>query len=118
MYSNFITPPDFVNDSFHTVTVIDASISDVEILGKMCQGIDDSFNIYLYREEMHNLEWLDKAVSISDAIIVNTDAGNYNQKYCLTDKTYYYGSKTLASTANKVDTVFRYFAIRYHQQNK
>jgi hypothetical protein len=32
MISNFITPPDFVDDDQHTITIIDADPVDVETL--------------------------------------------------------------------------------------
>jgi len=119
VYSNFITPPDFVEDQFHTVTVVNASTEEVELLGRMCKGSDDQFNLYLYRSEMNDYVWLRKAVEISDAIIVNTSiTDNILEELLLLDKTYYYGGKSFLVKANKVDNVFHYFAIRYHQQNK
>lgn len=119
MYSNFITPPDFVTDQFHTVTVVNATPDEVELLGRMCKGSDDQFNIYLYKSEMNDVLWLNRAVEISDAVIVNTESRDLTtDQLCTLDKTYYYGPHTFVTPANKVDTVFQYFAIRYHQQNK
>lgn len=119
MYSNFITPPDFVSDQFHTVVVVNATNDDVELLGRMCKGSDDQFNIYLYRSEMNNLDWLREAVDLSHAVIVNTDeADNALEDLLVLDKTYYYGSKNFLAKATRVDNVFRYFAIRYYEQNK
>jgi len=46
-YSNFITPPDFVEDDFHTVTVVDASPKDVELLGQIAKGTNNAYNVYL-----------------------------------------------------------------------
>ena len=71
MYSNFVTPPDFVNDQLHTVTVVDGTLEEIELLGRMCQGSDESFNIYLYRSEMNDIKWLEQAVEHSDAVVVN-----------------------------------------------
>lgn len=119
MYSNFITPPDFVTDQFHTVTIVNATVEEVELLGRMCKGSDDQFNIYLYRSEMNDAEWLTRAVELSNAVIVNTDVrDSITDRLCILDKTYYYGPHTFVTPATKVDTVFQYFAIRYHQQNK
>lgn len=119
MYSNFITPPDFVQDDFHNVVVVNATNDDVELLGRMCKGSDDQFNIYLYRSEMNNLDWLRQAVDISHAVILNTDVADSTMEDLLVlDKTYYYGSKSFLVKATRVDNVFRYFAIRYHAQNK
>lgn len=119
MYSNFVTPPDFVNDQLHTVTVVDGTLEEIELLGRMCQGSDESFNIYLYRSEMNDIKWLEQAVERSDAVIVNAAKHEpYLDFLCSLEKTFYYGPNTFVSTANKIDTVFQYFALRYHQQNK
>ena len=119
MHSNFITPPDFVDEKLHTVTVVDATPEEIEILGRMCQGSDEMFNIYLYRSEMNNTNWLEQAVERSDAVVVNTNTvGLYTDYLCSQDKTFYYGPKTFISKANKVETPLQYFALRYHQQNK
>lgn len=119
MYSNFITPPDFVDDKFHTVTVVNATNEEVELLGRMCKGSDDQFNIYLYKTDMNDLLWLKKAVELSDAVIVNTDQLDHVLEDLLVlDKTYYYGERNFLVQANRVENVFQYFAIRYHQQNK
>jgi len=119
VYSNFITPPDFVDEKLHTVTVVDGTLEEIELLGRMCQGSDESFNIYLYRSEMNDVNWLKQAVERSDAVIVNTENHNpYVDYLCTQEKTFYYGPLTFISSANKVDTVFQYFALRYHQQNK
>ena len=119
MYSNFITPPDFVKDPFHTVTVVNASEDEVELLARMCKGSDDQFNIYLYRSEMNNEQWLRTAVELSQAVIVNTNKPDpVLEELIALEKSYYYGDKDFITNATKVDNVFRYFAIRYNQQNK
>ena len=46
-HSNFITPPDFVDDELQTITVVDATPDDLQLLGKMTQEHDECFNIYL-----------------------------------------------------------------------
>lgn len=119
MYSNFITPPDFVEDNFHTVTVVNATNEEVELLGRMCKGSDDQFNIYLYKPEMDDLDWLKKAVHLSDAVIVNTNNLTQTLEDLLVlDKTYYFGTNNYIAKAQQVENVFQYFARRYQQQNK
>lgn len=110
-YSNFITPPDFVNDKFHTVTVIDALIDEIELLGRMCQFSNESYNIYLYRSDMHEDQWLYKAVDISDAVIINTSV-NTNESLFKLNKVYYYGDKNYVSPAHKVNNILQYFLLR------
>ena len=117
MYSNFVTPPDFVTDSFHTITVIEATTQEVELLGKMCQSYPESLNIYLYKKEMNNVLWLEQAVKSSNIVIANIDGGDYVENYCVQDNVYYYGSKILACPANKIDSLLRYFALRATEIN-
>ena len=111
MHSNFITPPDFVDETLHTVTVIDAASEEVELLGRMCEYSDESYNIYLYRSEMHNDEWLQQAVDLSDAVIVNTDNEQFRD-LCLLQKTFYYGSKRFLENPRKIENPLHYFALR------
>jgi hypothetical protein len=119
VYSNFITPPDFVEDQFHTVTVVNATDQEVELLGRMCKGSDDQFNIYLYKAAMNDLPWLKKAVDLSDAVIVNTDGlDSVLEDLLVLDKTHYYGQRDFLVKAQQVQNVFQYFAVRYHEQNK
>lgn len=110
MYSNFVTPPDFVKDNLHTVTVVDATVDDVELLGLMCQHTNESFNIYLYRNEMNNIEWLNKAIALSDAVIVNPL--NNNEELLKNSDFFYYGNKIYLSPATKVNNVLHYFLTR------
>lgn len=107
-YSNFITPPDFVNDKLHTVTIIDATPEEVILLGKFCQYSEQCFNIYLYRLEMQNFDWLEKAILLSDAIIINNERDDFTN-YLKLDKVYYYGTKNYLSPAHKVNNLLQYF---------
>jgi hypothetical protein len=119
MYSNFITPPDFVEDPFHTVTVVNATVDEVELLARMCKGSDDQFNIYLYRSEMNDTDWLNRAVELSDAVVVNVAQRDpVIDQLCTLEKTYYFGPENFLTNAIKVENVYQYFALRYHQQNK
>jgi hypothetical protein len=110
MHSNFITPPDFVDDKLHTVTVVEATVEDVELLARMCENSEEMYNIYLYRDEMQNADWLAAAVLQSDAVIVNVTEGN--QWLCGQEKTYYYGPNNFLSPAKKVNGVLDYFLFR------
>ena len=72
MYSNFITPPDFVNEDKHTVVLIDAAADDVQRLALLCKEGTSDFNIYLYNSESESEDWLMSALERADKIIVNT----------------------------------------------
>lgn len=72
MYSNFVTPPDFVNEDKHTVVIIDAAAEDVQRLALLCKEGTVDFNIYLYNSEFESDDWLMLAIERADKIIVNT----------------------------------------------
>jgi len=116
-YSNFITPPDFVDDKFPTITVVDATPEDVQTLGKMAKEHDESFNIYLYHQGMDNREWLDEAIGKSQAVIVNTNDFD-NEDLCVKDNVFYYGPKVYVTEAHKVHTAFDYFGLRNQLKTK
>ncbi len=117
MYSNFITPPDFVNEDKHTVTVIDATETDIELLTKIAKVTNEDYNIYLYNSNMQDLEWLSTAMDRSDSVIVNLDIFS-DLNICNNSKTYYYGQKILLSPAQKVISVAHYFYQRQNFENK
>jgi hypothetical protein len=108
MYSNFITPPDFVEEDFHTVTCIDISDDDLLLLGKACQNINISYNVYLYKSSMNDDNWLQKAISRSKNIIVNLD-NEENIKYCQFDNAYCYGHEAFLCPAVFIDNPLIYF---------
>lgn len=111
MYSNFITPPDFVDDQKHTVTVINASEDDVALLAHLCKNANETYNVYLYRTEMNDSTWLDSAVERSDAIVLNSEL-NEHLDLCTKEHVYYYGPQTFVSPSQKVNDVLEYFVLR------
>jgi hypothetical protein len=111
MHSNFITPPDFVDDDLHTVTVVDATVDEVELLANMCKVSPNVYNIYLYRTEMNELTWLDQSIARSAAVIVGNTVAELDFLYKLAN-TYYYGDVTYLTPATKVNSVLDYFGLQ------
>ena len=73
VYSNFITPPDFVDDPRnHTVLMIDVEDIYVQQVAAWCKTADTSFNVYLFNHTMGEKAWLHKVIRMADKIIVNT----------------------------------------------
>lgn len=112
-YSNFVTPPDFVSDELHTVTVIDATTDDIELLVNLCQLGNELYNVYLYKTEMNQPDWITQAVQKSSAVIV--DVNSSNETFCHNEKTFYYGEKTFISPATKVKGILDYFVQRQQE---
>ena len=71
-YSNFVTPPDFVNEKKPNVLLIDVPAQHIQSLGMYLMTCECYFNIYLYNHEMGVPEWFGDARNRADAIIVNT----------------------------------------------
>ena len=118
--TNFITPPDFVDEPKHTILLIDVDPVDVETLAYLCSGHNESFNIYLYKEDMANLPWLDEAAAKADVIIINTEPNGLSgikDAYATKTHAYHYGPKHFLKNDRKFDTVLDYFVTRA-QQNK
>lgn len=117
MDSNLITAPDFVSaDHLHTVTVIDPAPDDIDLLIKICQYGAESYNLYVYRADHPDSDWLDRAVALSDTVIVNTEQHRYDN-ICLLDKTYYYGPYQFVENPRKLAALEQYFVYR-QSQNK
>lgn len=111
MYSNFITPPDIVDEVKPNIIVINADEKEVELLVLFAQHSDKYYNIYLYQDSMQDTKWLDTVVQKCDAVIMN-DANEQHHNLLKLDKTYYYGSKNYICPATKVKTVLDYFNLQ------
>lgn len=119
-YSNFITPPDFVNEKKHTVFIMDADWNEVENIALWCQNVDTYFNVYLYEDIMCEEEWAVKAVELADAIIINSRNGTADAMkglFLKLDKVWYYGQKNYLRTDNRLDSPLDYF-VQYHERQQ
>lgn len=123
-YSNFILPPDFVEEEKHTVLIIDPDWSDIEPIATFCKHTDQVFNVYLYNEVNQDQDWLSQAINVADVVIVNThDSSISAEKDRLTNlsKTWYYGPKNFLVNKNKIEAPVDYFlqyaSLIYKGQN-
>ena len=119
-YSNFITPPDFVDEKKHTVLLVDVLDDQVQSIGMFCKYSEAEFNIYLYNETINDMTWFSKAVELADAIVVNTIPNSFSplkEIIAETDKAYYYGPKTSLKNPRKINNPIDYF-IEYAATSK
>ena len=119
MTTNFITPPDYVEDNQHTVLLIDADVADVETLAHLCAGHDESFNVYLYKEDMNNVEWMQDVAYRADTIIINTEENALTPlKDGLVDqlKSHHYGPKNFLGNDRKLINIYEYFVNRANER--
>lgn len=112
MHSNFITPPDFVDDEpLSTITVVNATLDELELLARMCEGSDVQYNIYLYRSEMNDTDWLRNAIKRSESVIVHTIDPELDW-VCDSEKSYYYGDRVIITRAAQIKNSIHYFALK------
>jgi hypothetical protein len=112
MYSNFITPPDFVDEPLPTVLVIDADWNDVETLALYCQSAKDSYNVYLYSDIMMEEEWLRKAIDVAHVIILNSaeSACTKIKNQLIKDpRTWYYGPHKYLANPQRIESPIDFF---------
>jgi len=82
MISQFITYPDIIeNTQNYPILLIDATQTEIENIGLFCKTADVGFDIYLYREDIHDLQWLSQVepkvlsilTSINSKVSMNAD---------------------------------------------
>jgi hypothetical protein len=111
MVSNLVTPPDIVDNQLHSVLLVAPDLTDLDAVIRFCQYATEIYNVYVYTPNMDNHDWLSRAVDASDAVIVNSQSGSY-QQLCLLDKTYYYGDKIFLENPRKITDPLHYFAVQ------
>jgi len=111
MYSNFITPPDFVDEEKHSITIIEATTQEIELLYNIVKSGTEDYNIYLYRAEMNNNKWLTNAIKKSNSVIVNFDCWK-DLEIFKSENVFYYGQGLVVGPAQKIDSLLDYFNMR------
>lgn len=72
MNSQVITHPSTVKKSSNTtVVIIDADVQDVAEITAFCQTSNKEYDIYLYKYDLDDPQWLHTISSDSDAILIN-----------------------------------------------
>jgi hypothetical protein len=118
MHSNFITPPDFVDNNLPTVLVVDAAWDDIETLALYCQNSNYLYNVYIYQDIMFDTEWLEQAAQRSHVIIMNSDQSactNEKNKFLKESKTWYYGPNRYLGNNNQLQSLIEFF-IKHNEQ--
>lgn len=112
-YSNVITPPDFSEDQFQSVLLIDASWNDIEdVIHWVKTESNNNYNLYLYQDTMWEAEWLDRAVDIADRILINTVEGAltpFKSRLIADDRAWYYGPMKFAGSDRMIHKPIDFF---------
>lgn len=115
-YCNFVTPPDFVEDQFPSVLIIDADWNDIDSIALWCKTAPVNLNVYIYSDIMLSEVWLAQAINNSDTIIMNTasSAVDHIKKELLkAQNVWYYGDKNFLANKQKLETPLDYFVKTY-----
>lgn len=69
--SRIVTYPSLIEKSEnHTVVIIDATVEAVGDIGLFCQGCEKFYDIYLYREDINDLHWLEHITENADQVLL------------------------------------------------
>lgn len=115
-YSNFVTPPDFVDDEFPSVLIIDADWNDIDNLALWCKTAPVNLNIYIYSDIMLNETWLAQAINTVDTIIMNTAnsaVDHVKNQLLKAQNVWYYGDKSFLANKQKLQAPLDYFINTY-----
>ena len=75
MTSRFITYPSLVeSDENHPVLVIDATELDIHDVGLYCKASTQDFDIYLYRHDHDDLQWLHEVSARVNKILISKES--------------------------------------------
>lgn len=119
-YSNFITPPDFVEDEKHTVVLIDVDKQDIQNIAEWAQTAEQAYNIYIFDHSMDNADWLLQTLDRAQACIVNTVPTVLSpgkDKLAEQGKAYYYGPKNFLASKARIESPLEYF-VNYDKSIK
>jgi ABC-type Fe3+-hydroxamate transport system substrate-binding protein len=71
MYSNFITPPDYIE----TVLILNATEEQIKALGTQVQSLGTPYNVYFYNDAMNEPTWFHK-ISIKADVVLDAKINN------------------------------------------
>jgi hypothetical protein len=72
MNSRIITHPSTVEKQTNpTVVIIDASVEEVENITMFCQVSRQDYDIYLYVQDIEDLQWLDTIIQSADYVLIS-----------------------------------------------
>ncbi len=121
MHSNFLTPPDHVEDrSLHTILLIDATDDEVKEVAELCQVVGTDFNIYLYHHGMEDLPWLEKAFNLSGTVLINsipTTISVIKDRLVGHPKAFNYGPKNFFDNHRKIVSPVQYLITYVQRQS-
>jgi hypothetical protein len=111
-YSNFVTPPDFVEDPHTSVLIIDADWADIEDIALWCKTAPKSYNIYIYSDIMMDEIWLAHAINSVNIVVLNTEDSavkDIKTQLLQAGNVWYYGEHTFRGNKQKLGKPIEWF---------
>jgi hypothetical protein len=111
-YSNFVTPPDFIDEDKPGVLIIDADWSDIETVALWCKTAPRDYNIYIYSDIMMDEIWLAQAINSVDVVILNTEDSavkHVKTQLLQAENVWYYGPHTFRTNTQKLGKPIEWF---------
>lgn len=111
-FSNIVTPPDFVFNANHSVVLIDPEMSEIEDIAFYLKTAKKAFNVYVYKTDMGDEQWLAKAISESMTVVINTvqnENSLFKDKMAVKRDAFYYGPKRFLMNNNRLEKPIDYF---------
>jgi hypothetical protein len=72
MNSRIITHPSTVEKQSNlTIVLIDATVEEIENITMFCQVSNQNYDIYLYKQDLNDLQWLGTIVQLADHTLIN-----------------------------------------------
>ena len=96
-FSNIVTPPDLLDSPLEdTIVLVDPDYREIEDLALYLKISKNAYTVYIYREEMKDIDWLTKTVKRSNACIINSvenELSPIKDKLALDKNSWHYGQK-------------------------
>lgn len=112
MYSNFITPPDTLEEEERlSILIIDAEWPELEAMALFCKESKKFYNIHVYRAEMDNELWLVEQAEKSAVVVINTaetSISSIKDRLVEQPNACYYGPKNFLFNNRKVQAPVDY----------
>ena len=113
MYSNFITPPDSLNEAErHSVLIIDADWPEIESVAMFCKTSKQFYNIHVYRAEMDDEVWLVNQAEHAKVLIINTTettVSKIKDRLAEQSNAFYYGPKSFLNNSKRLSAPIDFF---------
>lgn len=69
--SQLITPPDYVDEDYQSILMVDASPDTIEMVISACRILNNDYNIYLCGKDADPM-WISSVISRCEKVFINS----------------------------------------------